>query len=163
MLQIQKESASHKNLIGGVPQVMDYGYFTHVLSQQKTDIETEEEKPIETDNEEIDLTDLQCYIIMPLYGKNLEELFQEMNYRFSKQQACGLGIQILNILEKIHGVGYIFNDLKLDNLLLDFGVNTTYLPTINANFFDKLNINIIDFGFATSYIDDKTKEHIKKG
>ena len=65
MLQIQKENASHKNLIGGVPHLMDYGYFTHVLSQQKTDIDTDEEKLIETGNEEIDLTDLQCYVIMP--------------------------------------------------------------------------------------------------
>ena len=85
-----------------------------------------------------------------------------MNYRFTKQQAYGLGIQILNILEKIHGAGYVFNDLKLDNLLLDFDIDTTYLPVTNANFFDTLNINIIDFGFATSYIDHDTKKHMQK-
>ena len=30
-------------------------------------------------------------------------------------------IQIINILEQIHTAGYIFNDLKLDNFMMDFG------------------------------------------
>lgn len=133
----------------------DYGYFTHVLSQ-----EIDDEDPTEND---IDPTDIQCFVVMPRYGKNLHDLFHEMNYRFTKEQTCTLGIQILNILENIHGAGYVFNDLKLENLLFDFGVDTTNLPASNANFFEGLNINIINFGFASSYIDDDTKEHITKG
>ena len=37
------------------------------------------------------------------------------------------------------------------------------LYTSKDDFFESIQINIIDFGNATSYIDDKTKEHIEKG
>ena len=30
---------------------------------------------------------------------------------------------MLNIFEQIHSAGYVYNDLKLDNLLFDFGVD----------------------------------------
>ena len=66
------------------------------------------------------------------------------------------GIQILNILEKIHEVGFIYNDLKLDNLLLDANVDFKSLLTTDEDFFDRININIIDYGFVTSYLDERS-------
>ena len=37
------------------------------------------------------------------------------------------------------------------------------LFTTNVNFFECLNINVIEFGCATSFIDYDSYEHIKKG
>lgn len=62
----------------------------------------------------------------------------------------------MNILEHIHGAGLIFNDLKLDNLLFDHGVNIDTLIKSEDNFFETMNVNLIDFGFVTSYINDNT-------
>ena len=41
-------------------------------------------------------------------------------------------------------------------------MNSQLLQNSNDNFFDSLNINIIDFGFATPYIDLKSKVHLDK-
>ena len=72
---------------------------------------------------------------------------------FSKEQVYSFGIQLINILEKIHRAGFVYNDLKLDNLLLDPDINEEYLFTTEDNIFETVNINIIDFGFATPYLD----------
>ena len=84
-----------------------------------------------------------------------------MKERFSKESTVSLGIQLLNILEQIHNAGYIYNDLKLDNLMVMHQFTTDFLNS--GNIFLDNEVAVIDFGFATSYIDDKTKEHIKKG
>lgn len=66
----------------------------------------------------------------------------------------------------IHGTGFVYNDLKLDNILLDYGVTTDEsglnLSLSESALFDRLRLNVIDFGFASLYIDRSTKDHIKK-
>lgn len=59
---------------------------------------------------------------MPRYGINLQKLFYARNASLPKEAVYSLGIQLLAIMEKIHAAGYVFNDLKLDNLLLDSGM-----------------------------------------
>lgn len=73
-----------------------------------------------------------------------------------------LGIQLINILESIHQAGYVYNDLKLDNLMLDYGIDSKYLQTTNDNIFDDHKVNIIGFDFISTYIDEKTQLHHKK-
>lgn len=62
----------------------------------------------------------------------------------------------------MHEAGYVFNDLKLDNLLLETEVDQEYLSSTMDNFFKKCKIVLIDFGFATQYIDEASREHLKK-
>ena len=62
----------------------------------------------------------------------------------------------------MHSAGIIFNDLKLDNLLLDFQTDLKQLSKVNSDIFDSANINIIDFGFASPYLEDDGNTHIKK-
>jgi serine/threonine protein kinase len=57
---------------------------------------------------------------MPRYGKNLETYFEEMGTKLSKASVLDLGLAILQMFESIHASGYIFNDLKPDNLLVGF-------------------------------------------
>jgi serine/threonine protein kinase len=58
--------------------------------------------------------------------------------------------QIFLSLKNIHAAGYIYNDLKPDNLLLDYGSK-------NLD-----SIHLIDYGFATKFLDKKEK-HVKSG
>lgn len=58
------------------------------------------------------------FYIMPRFGLNLEQYFDQQNRTLSKASVYGLGIKVLSILEQIHSSGYIYNDLKLDNLLI---------------------------------------------
>ena len=65
-------------------------------------------------------------------------------------------------MEQIHRAGFVFNDLKLDNILLDFNSDEDVLQTTEENIFESHNVTMIDFGFATQYLDEDTEQHIKK-
>jgi len=41
----------------------------------------------------------------------------------SKTSAYSLGYELLTILEKVHSSGYIYNDLKPDNILIGHKLN----------------------------------------
>ena len=62
----------------------------------------------------------------------------------------------------MHGSGFVYNDLKLDNFLFDLGVDSKQLNNSEENFFEKHKINIIDFGYATPYLNSETNEHFEK-
>ncbi len=51
-------------------------------------------------------------------------------------------------LQKLHELGFLHNDLKLENILVGES--------------DPESIYLIDFGLATRYIDPLTQKHVKK-
>jgi serine/threonine protein kinase len=57
---------------------------------------------------------------MPRLGTNLSDYFSLHNYALSKVSIYDLGIQLLKLLEQIHNAGYVYNDLKLDNILVGY-------------------------------------------
>ena len=68
--------------------------------------------------------------------------------KFSYKTVNQLGIQIIKLLENIHSSGYVYNDLKPDNICI-------------GNYMDKNSlhsIKLIDFGLATPYL--RTKHNI---
>jgi len=97
---------------------------------------------------------------MPRYGLNLEDCFENMNNRLSRRSTLNLGIKIIDILEKVHAAGYTYNDLKLDNLLIGYRdkLPKKYTPD---NVFENVSVHLIDYGFATRYIDKHTGKHIE--
>ena len=82
------------------------------------------------------------YMILQRVGQTLE-FYQMINRKnFSFKTVHQIGIQLLSLLEQIHNVGYVYNDLKPDNICV-------------GNFNDKENlhkIKMIDFGLATKYL-----------
>lgn len=68
---------------------------------------------------------------------------------------------MLNCFEKVHKAGFVYNDLKLDNIMVGFGQK---LPDkyVDDDAFLNIDINLIDFGFSTPYINHKTGELLPK-
>ena len=104
---------------------------------------------------------------MPEYGENLESLFRRRRDLFTKEAIYRLGIKVLDILEQIHLAGYVYNDIKLDNLLLSSccpqNQNNKIDPNLfGPNFFSNNDIVLIDFGFSTRYKNLETGEHLEK-
>ena len=80
----------------------------------------------------------------------------------TKESIYSLGLQLLDVFKLIHQTGHVYNDLKLDNILLGLNCDASYLKTTQENFFEDNNVNLIDFGFASKYLDESTLEHISK-
>ena len=70
-----------------------------------------------------------------------------------KSSIYHLGLACLNLLEQIHSAGYVYNDLKLDNLLVDFKESLPMEGAGKSNCFANATINLVDFGFATKYME----------
>ena len=103
-------------------------------------------------------------MVMPRFGANLQQLFTLLKEKFSRDSILSLAIRLLDILEQIHSAGYTFNDLKLDNILLDLDCDVNDLASQDGDIFEKNNINLVDFGFASRYTaeQDGAEEHIEK-
>lgn len=70
--------------------------------------------------------------------------------KFSHKTIYQLGIKIINILERIHEAGYVYNDMKFDNILVGNYKNNE--DTMHE-------IRMVDFGFASQYV-DKSGKHL---
>ena len=57
---------------------------------------------------------------------------------------CQIGIRLLHHLEEIHKIGLVYNDLKLDNILV--GDKDSSPNSLS-------DIRLIDFGLCTRYLD----------
>ncbi len=65
------------------------------------------------------------------------------------------------MLESVHAAGYIYNDLKLDNIMVGFK-NKLPKEHNEENALADASLHLVDFGFATRYIDKLTGLHIQK-
>lgn len=101
-------------------------------------------------------------MIMPRYGSTLYDIFEARRGVFTNESIYSLGIQLLNMLEQIHTAGYVFNDLKLDNLMFDANIDSRKIKKSDDDIFINNNVNIIDFGFATRYLEEDNESHVKK-
>ena len=87
---------------------------------------------------------------MPRLGQDLETYFVSCGKKMSKSSAYQLGIHIVTMLEQIHSAGYVYNDLKLDNILLDFQKNLSE-KNLEGNVFAQEPLYLVDFGFTTKF------------
>ena len=100
------------------------------------------------------------YYIMPRYGQNLEKLLKSAQYKVPLVSVYHMCHHLLNLLEVIHDADMVYNDLKFDNILLDYGEQ---LPKISqntyTNCFQNVHLNLIDFGLASNWKNLKTGQH----
>lgn len=87
---------------------------------------------------------------MEKLGKTLQTHLIEQGNAFSMRTVCQIGIQLLQMLQQLHLIGKVYNDLKLDNILVS-----------KESTDDQILIKLIDFGLATSFIDAQGM-HIKR-
>lgn len=82
---------------------------------------------------------------MELLGKNLEELFNINQKKFSIETVLYLGIHIIDLLENLHKSGFIHRDIKPSNFMVGYN--------------EPSKIYMVDFGLSKEYI-CKNGEHI---
>lgn len=81
-------------------------------------------------------------ILMEALGPNLRKLLKQSPGKvFSKTTVLMIIIQLIKLVRKLHSIGYVHNDLKLDNILVGHR--------------DPQNIYLIDFGLACRYMDNE--------
>jgi serine/threonine protein kinase len=80
---------------------------------------------------------LYYYMVIDLFGNSLQELLDK-SAKMSLKVVLQIGINILNILMKIHDNGFIHRDIKPENFLL-----TLSKPT---------KVVLIDFGISKPYL-----------
>lgn len=97
---------------------------------------------------------------MPRYGQSLDKLLKEQKFKLPLTSAYHLCHHLVNLLEVIHDSGLVYNDLKCDNILLNYG---EHLPKLsqdtNKNYFKNIHLNLIDFGLASNWLNRKTGKH----
>jgi len=89
------------------------------------------------------------YMVISLLGKSLRKK-RELG-RFSLEDVCAIGIQMISRLEYLHKRGLIHRDVKPDNFL--FGMEDM------EDISDSL-IHLIDFGLCRKYVEEDGYTHI---
>ena len=84
-------------------------------------------------------------LITELLGQSLKMLMKYVGEKFSLATTLKIGIQVLDIIKKIHKKGVVLRYLKPGNMVIGLGENKDY-------------IYLIDFEIAKKYI--KNEEHI---
>lgn len=84
-------------------------------------------------------------MILEKLGKTLESYLLERNRAFSLKTVCQIGIKLIDILMVIHDLGYLYNDLKLDNVVI--GDHNSSSNSLHQ-------IKLVDFGLATRYLNE---------
>eukprot|EP00039_Didymoeca_costata_P023076 m.5909 g.5909 ORF g.5909 m.5909 type:complete len:304 (-) comp3435_c0_seq1:137-1048(-) len=82
-------------------------------------------------------------MVLELKGPSLEDCFNHCNRRFSVPTVLKLAIQMISLIEYIHGKNILHRDLKPDNFL------------IGAEKDDPDQIYIIDFGLSKRFRDNE--------
>ena len=59
-----------------------------------------------------------AFFVIQRFGNCLNNCLIKRNFRVATESVLHLGLQLLYILEHVHNCGYVYNDLKLDNILL---------------------------------------------
>lgn len=85
------------------------------------------------------------FIIMTLVGKNLNEL--RVNYpkqKFSRNSGVQIGIQMVNVVQQLHSVGFIHRDIKPANFCISLE--------------NPRQLVMVDFGMCRKYVNDGGSE-----
>ena len=79
-------------------------------------------------------------LIESLLGPDLSKLFKFCDFEFDLKTICNIGIDIITFLENLHDIGYIYLDLKPNNIVFK-------LDNIKDGK-DNISCILIDYGFC---------------
>lgn len=96
---------------------------------------------------------------MNRFGSNLQEVLDGHVGIIGTKSVMQIGILLTTLLEKLHSIGYVFNDLKPDNICVG-----NYTKDGHNEIADQHRLSLIDFGLATEYMetDPATGEQVHK-
>ncbi len=105
------------------------------------------------------------YLIMDKLGDSLRKIHDKLHNQFTFKTAAQIGIPFISILEQVHELGYVYNDIKPDNILIGNKPlrslrKKTQITEEDLSEYSKLKL--IDFGLVTRYLDDEGR-HIEQG
>jgi len=86
-------------------------------------------------------------MVMDALGPSLEDLFNFCNRRFSAKTVLMLADQLIMRIEYVYNKNFLHRDIKPDNFLMGVGPR-------------RHQCNVIDFGLAKKYWDQRTNTHI---
>ena len=93
-------------------------------------------------------SDDHAEMLLEALGFNLRQVILELpTSNFSKASCYKIMLQLIDLIEKLHSVKLVHNDLKLENIVV--GVR------------DPSQLHLIDFGLTQSLV-DKNGKHIQK-
>uniref|UniRef100_A0A1B0CKZ5 non-specific serine/threonine protein kinase n=2 Tax=Lutzomyia longipalpis TaxID=7200 RepID=A0A1B0CKZ5_LUTLO len=90
------------------------------------------------------------FVVMPRYGSDVWKIFINNGRKMPLHTVYRLAIQMLDVLEYIHGTTYVHGDLKGANILLGFGKS------------GGSQAYLVDFGLATHYTTKEFKPDPKQ-
>jgi serine/threonine protein kinase len=85
------------------------------------------------------------YIVMELAGPSLDKYFTLCDKKFKLETVIYLGLQMVDRIEYVHNKGFIHRDIKPNNFL--FGKFTREMNSGDST------VHIIDFGLSTTYLE----------
>ena len=133
-IKMMRRISRHSSRRFSTPDVVDYGLAMHK-------------------------SQLHAWVIMPRYGYNLDFYCGKLEYKLSHESILDIGKAMLFTLQATHRAGYVYNDLKLDNLMVGYGQRVSE-NSANRCMFKDCNIHLVDFGYASKFLDNEGN-HIK--
>lgn len=58
------------------------------------------------------------YFVQQKFGKTLEDYLYTRNHPFTEKTTIQLGLQMFDRIKEVHEAGYLYCDLKLNNVLI---------------------------------------------
>jgi serine/threonine protein kinase len=100
---------------------------------------------------------LQVFIVMTDQGLPISKFFKDSVENLHPEDVYELAIRMIDLIEAVHNMGYIYNNLRPDNLVLEPNCKLTKEPGC----FKNKSLNLVDLGKVTPYKDFKTGKHLK--
>lgn len=94
------------------------------------------------------------YLVMELLGSPVWALMRKSGFKLPLKTVASVGVQAVEILEKLHSLGIVHGDVHLENVLFHADREDD-----DGNYFSD-RIVLGDYGKSTIFIDPVTREHI---
>lgn len=96
----------------------------------------------------------RIFLVETLHGPTVEKLWNFCGRKFSVKTIYKIGIELIHCLKFFHSCGFLYLDLKCDNISI-------LLNKKNIEGYE-INLTLIDYGFTEKYADDNGNHFSKE-